>query len=405
MKKRTYKITENFIRKLKPPKKGQVRFFSQEIRGWAVAIAASGHVTFVLDFVDAHYRQHRIRFGEWPVLSAQAAWNKAVDLKREIAEGVNPLDCKDQARRGVNVRALAGEYVQKYARSHKRPGSIKFDLWMLDQRILPALGSLKVAATSRQDIERLHQSLRETPYLANRVRSLLAKMFALAELWGYRTGNPCRGIQRFKEYPRERYLTASEQDQLEGALSEYDHREAADAVRLILCTGARKGEVVGARWENFDLDSSEPKWVMPHSSTKQDKAHVFPLEGRALALLRRMAKHSTRAGYLFPGRRAGKPGIQNLQKHWETIREKAELQAVVDPTTGKKRPVRIHDLRHTFAANLKQQGVDLQVVGKLLGHARFETTLRYAHVSDQTLTAGLEKVSRARQARKRKRNK
>jgi site-specific recombinase XerD len=141
---------------------------------------------------------------------------------------------------------------------------------------------------------------------------------------------------------------------------------------------------------------------MPYLSTKQDRTHVFPLEGRALALLRGMARVSTGAGYLFPGHREGKPGLQNLQKHWDAIREKAGLQATVDPKTGKKRQVRIHDLRHTFAANLKQQGVDLQAVGQLLGRTQMQTTMRYAHISNKTLTDALEKVSRARKTRKRK---
>ena len=120
-------------------------------------------------------------------------------------------------------------------------------------------------------------------YPANRLVALLSRLFSLAIKWGWRDNNPCRGIERNPEEERERYLTKLELVRLIDVLDNYEDQQAADIVRLLLLTGARKSEVLEAEWRQFDLD--EGVWVKPSSHTKQKKLHRAPLNAEAIALL------------------------------------------------------------------------------------------------------------------------
>ena len=111
------------------------------------------------------------------------------------------------------------------------------------------------------------------PYLANRLLALLSKMFALSVLWNMRGNSPVRGVQRNQEIKRKRYLSGDELARLTTALAEHHNREVADALRLILLTGARKSEVLSATWSQFDFGTGT--WTKPGATTKQKTDHIF----------------------------------------------------------------------------------------------------------------------------------
>src|SRR5262249_22847772 len=143
----------------------------------------------------------------------------------------------------------------------KRPSSIRNDREMLERIILPKFKHLRVSAIDRKDVERLHGSLKHIPYRANRVLALLSKMFTLAIGWNWRGDNPTRGIERYHEDHREFFLSLEQLRNLESALREYPDQEAADALRLLIVTGARESEVLKAEWQQFDL--TRATWTKP----------------------------------------------------------------------------------------------------------------------------------------------
>src|SRR5262249_53089499 len=151
----------------------------------------------------------------------------------------------------------------------KRESSLCNDRSLLDRFILPRLGAKLVAELSRRDVETLHLSLKETPYQANRAMALLSKMLSLAIRWGWRTDNPVKGIERFPEERRERWLRDNELGRLLEALGRYPDRRVADAIRLLMLTGARRSEVFSATWEEFDLGRGV--WTKPSHHTKQKR--------------------------------------------------------------------------------------------------------------------------------------
>src|SRR5262249_24001510 len=143
------------------------------------------------------------------------------------------------------------------------------------------------------DIDDLHRKLtrgtdtqRGVPIKANRTVALLRSMFAQAIRWGWLKENPTKGIKFNRENRRERYLKPDELVRLLEALAAYHNQEAANVIRLLLLTGARRGEVMNAEWSQFDLEAAT--WSKPATATKQGKSHTVPLSAPALELLTRM---------------------------------------------------------------------------------------------------------------------
>jgi integrase len=229
--------------------------------------------------------------------------------------------------------------------------------------------------------------LQATPYRANRVLALLSHMFSKGMEWKWVKENPVKGVERYQEHKRERWLKDDELKRLHEALNKYPDQKAANALRLIALTGSRKGEVLKATWEEFDVERGV--WTKPSHHTKQKKLEHVPLSATVLTLLRGMKPEEAK-GPLFPGR-DGKSARAGLRKPWTQVCKAAGLaEAII--VQGKRRKitryrplVRVHDLRHTFASHLVSKGTSLQIVGKLIGHTQASTTMRYAHLADGAL--------------------
>lgn len=200
-------------------------------------------------------------------------------------------------------------------------------------------------------------------------------MFSLAVEWHaqnpvWRPDNPAENIARFPEEKREVWLDEHELERLTTALAKHRNRDAADAIRLLVLTGSRKSEVLGATWSQFDLNRAS--WTKPSAHTKQKRVEHVPLSEVALQLLLEMQRRA-QGPYLFPGRRKGEH-LKDLKGTWQDLCRTTKLDGI-----------RIHDLRHTYASHLVSSGVPLAVVGKLLGHTQAQTTERYAHLAENPL--------------------
>jgi integrase len=241
---------------------------------------------------------------------------------------------------------------------------------MATKHILPRIGRIKVAELTRRDIEELHNSVKEAPYQANRVRALLSKMMNLAKAWEWRDDNPCEGVPKFREEKRDRWLSTQEIERVCEALDRHPNQSAANAIRLMLLTGARRGEVLTATWDDFNLELGV--WTKPSHHTKQKRTEHVPLSPPAVQLLASM-KEKTANGYLFPGDIPRKP-LREIKHVWSAVCKQANIENV-----------RLHDLRHTYASHLVSAGMSLPIVGRLLGHTQPQTTARYAHLADDPL--------------------
>ncbi|HVR21815.1 MAG TPA: tyrosine-type recombinase/integrase [Candidatus Polarisedimenticolia bacterium] len=376
-------INEDFVKKLDRPLRGQHIEWDSKIPGFGVRINAGGAIAFVLNYT-LNGRRRRFKIGRYPAWNATTAREEAKALSVGIDRGTDPQDQKLKSQSEPTFRELAERYLEEHAETHKRASSVRTDRGKI-RRLLPLWGGLQVKAISQDRIEKLKRDLKGTPYHANRTLALLSKMFNLSVKWKYRTDNPVKGIEKFKEHPRDFHLTEQQVVSLKQALDAYHNQNAADAIRLLLLTGAREGETLIADWTQFDLKLGV--WTKPSHHTKENKEEHIPLNDDALALLRKMGPQ--KSGPLFPGKNGG--SRVTLRKPWIQICKAAGLVTSVE-RLGKKRWItryrpnfHIHDLRHTYASWLVSNGVPLYDVSKLMGHTRMQTTERYAHHADASL--------------------
>ncbi len=371
------RITDKTIKKLNPPPEGNSIAWDRGIPGFGVRITSKGVVSFVLNY-RLRARERRYTIGRFPMLSTTAARNQAIKLRNNIQNGIDPLAQRADDRSAPTMVDLAHDYMERHAKPYKRPKSICGDQSMIDSLILPKLGRHKVSSVTRRDLENLHRQLKPTPYQANRLLSLLSKMFSLAQEWSWSVRNPARGIPKYQEHKRTRWLSPEELSRLLPVLDQYGHQDVANAVRLLLLTGAREGELLSSTWDQFNLPQGF--WTKPSHHTKQKRTEHTPLSGAALAILNKMAvaKKST---FLFPGRKPGQH-LKKLHGYWVGIRKAAKIEGV-----------RIHDLRHTFGSHLASSGTSLHIIGRLLGHTQPQTTARYAHLADQPLKEAADRVA------------
>lgn len=368
------RLTDSVIKNLPSPASGNRITYDSALPGFGCRVTASGARAFILNYRTTAGRERRITIGQYPAWSLRAARDEAKRLSREVDAGRDPLAEEEAERSAPTVADLCRRYVEEHL-PRKRPSSRKDDESLIERTVMPRLCRLKVADVTFDDIERLHREMsKRTPIRANRCLSLLAKMFALAIRWRLRSDNPARGIERNPENKRTRYLNGDELARLTAALADHADQQAADIIRLLLLTGARRGEVLTMRWADLDLEAGV--WTKPGATTKQKTTPRVPLSAPARQVLAGIPRTSE---VVFPGRHGGHR--VEIKGNWAAIRKAAGLDGV-----------RVHDLRHSYASILASSGLSLPVIGALLGHTQPQTTARYAHLFDDPLRAATERV-------------
>jgi integrase len=374
------KLTDNLLRRLPAPDRGNRITYDDAVKGFGCRVTAAGGRAFILNYrrkLDG--RERRITIGSFPDWGTTAAREEAKRLKRAIDGGADPVGEQEENRAAATVADLAARFERDYL-PRKRPSTQRVYRQQIQTDILPAFGRSKVAAVSHADIDGFHHRLSaRAPTHANRTLAVLSRMFNLAIRWGWRADNPCRGVERNQENKRHRYLTGAELSRLSAALAELADQNAANAVRLLLLTGARQGELLAARWADIDIDAGV--WTKPAATTKQATLHRIPLSEAACRLLAEMRKQADdNATWIFPARGGGhRPHVNEA---WIRVRRAARIP-----------DIHLHDLRHTYASVLASAGLSLPVIGALLGHSTPVTTARYAHLFDDPLRAATERAS------------
>ena len=375
------RLSNRFITSLETPDKEAVHW-DDDLPGFGLRVRSSGKMTFICQFRNSQGRIRKITLGAYGRMTPHEARIEARSVLAAVDKGEDPAANRDAVKKAPTMKEFAERYLREHAALKKKARSISQDKSMLDNIILPALGNQKLQGITRNDVTRLHYSLRKTPYRANRVLALLSKMFNLAERWGLRPdgSNPCRHVEKFKEKKRERYLSSEELSRLGNTLAQAE-REGKElpsvitAIRLLILTGARLSEILDLRWEWVDFEHGCLR--LPDSKTG---AKLIPLSRPAYEILENLPRLMGNP-YVIPGAKEGEH-LVNLNKPWRRIRKRARLD-----------DVRIHDLRHSFASVAAASGMGLPVIGALLGHKEASTTQRYTHLANDPLKAAADMVA------------
>ncbi len=362
-----------------PSGMAKIYYFDESSKGLLLEARVSGGKTWYLRYQDERCKTRQFRLGDAHDISLAQARTLASKYRTQIAMGDDPSGKKAELKKVP----LFGEFIQNqylpYVKAHKRS-------WITDESLLrnhvePLWGKRYMDEITKQDVISLITDHRKThaPGSCNRLTILLRYAFNLAIRWEVSgiTKNPTAGYPLMEENNKnERYLSQEEAARLFECLLTSDNKMLQYIVPMLILTGARKREVLDARWEDFDLERCA--WRIP--LCKAGKARHVPLSAGAVQILNSVP-HIKDCPFPFANPATNKPYV-SVFCAWDTVRKQAGLA-----------DVRMHDLRHSFASFLVNAGRSLYEVQKLLGHTQIKTTQRYAHLSQDSLLSAANVVS------------
>ena len=376
-------LTANLLATLpeRLPARGVVCFFDTELKGFLLELRASGGATFYFRYRDADGKVRLNRIGrvhDTPLGEARVAAHRMKQLREE---GGDP---KREVQRLLGVPSF-GQFVQQhylpFIQARKR--SWRTDDSILRGHLLPAFAHVRLSRISRADVLALHHAKLASGYAAatcNRMLILLKFILNCAVRWDVLPPgrNPCSGIEAFADHgARERFLTSGEVQRLMAALDASRQVQVAQVIRLLLYTGARKREILDCRWDEIDFDRQ--LLSVPATRSKSKKPRFIPLSDAAIDLLRDLPRQNGMP-WVFFNPRTGKPPV-SIFYAWDTIRRQVQLA-----------DVRLHDLRHSYTSFLINAGRTLYEVQRLLGHHDPKVTMRYAHLTPQSMREAVNLV-------------
>jgi len=398
------RITKRTVNSLKAGEK-EFTAWDDAVTGFGLRVRPSGAMSYVVVYRAGPGRGGPVRrytIATVGKITPEDARARAKVVLGAVAHGQDPARQKTDERAAPTVAELADRFMTEHVGPKRKRGTAQFYRDILDRIVKPSLGTTKADKLSRQQVGKLHSSLADTPFQANRVLAVLGSMYAFAERSNIvpEGVNPARRIEKFKETRRERYLTVEELERLGSAIREAEttgipwvidetkpnakhlpdsgkrftkiNKFAAGALRLLLLTGCRLREILNLQWEHADLE----RGLLFLPDSKSGRKTVI-LNASAVAVLNQLEKISP---YVVPGDDLGKPR-PDLHRPWRAITRRAGLEGV-----------RLHDLRHTYASVGAGTGLGLPIIGRLLGHTQAATTARYAHLDNDPLRRASEDI-------------
>ncbi len=365
-------LTEARVRALKARK--VVRDIRDgKLRGFGVRVSPSGRRRF---FIQCQHRGERIWkvVGDAGTMSVMEARASAAEMLAAVRRGEEAPHAPGETL----FEAVAETVFQRYERVWK-PRTVVVNRSYLRNQLLPHFNGRPIADIDRQEVRNWFARLRATPVAADRSMPVLSVIMGEAERMGMRPegSNPCRGIRRYRRKGRERFLSDDEIRRLSARLSAHEARwpRQVAVIRLLLLTGCRKSEILTLRWSDY----RDGHLFLRDSKTGPRTVWLSePARGVLDALKRK-------GHWMFPASKGDRPRSANwLDRLWLTVREEANLE-----------DLHLHDLRHTVASLALRQGETVLAIGRLLGHRRPETTLKYIHLADAMVRDAAETVGTA----------
>jgi integrase len=394
-----------------------------KLTGFGCRVRPTGRKSFIVqyDFGGRSGVTRKVTIGSYGKITVGQAREKAEEILAKVQLGEDVAAAKSKLRSVPTMTALCDEYLAEGC-EHKKQSTISTDNGRIERHIKPLLGRYLVTEVTKSNITKFVNDVAKGKTAtdqrtgkhgraivtggkgtATRTLRLLGAIFSFAIDQGYIETNPRTGVKGFADNKSERFLSPDELRRLgdtlklaesdglpwkfnDGKLTKHrplnaeNQREQIDpfaiaAIRLLLLTGCRAGEILNLRW--CDVDFERSCLNLPDSKTGRK---AVTLGAPALQILAKLPRVDDNP-YVIAGKKPGKQR-SDLKRPWKRAVEHAALKGL-----------RIHDLRHSFASVGAASGMGLFIVGKLLGHASPSTTQRYAHLGDDPLKVAAESIS------------
>jgi integrase len=375
------RISKRVVDALKPEAGRDVLLWDNELAGFGVRCRPSGAKSYFLKYRTRGGRQRWLTLGPNGPLTPEQARARALREKAAIADGSDPSGERQKKRRENTVAMVADRYLAEHVSAHNKASTASEARRIVETRIKPTFGNIRITDLTRADIKAWHQSMSATPYEANRALACLSKVLNLAAVdWELREGNPSAGIRRFPERKRERFFSDEELTKIGNALSAAEQTSSEPPgfvllIRLLATTGMRLGEALALEWPDIDL----PGRAIRLRDAKAG-ARTVHLGAAAVAIL---AASEEPSGYVIRGRDPAKPlSAHGAENAWRRLRDRAGIP-----------DARLHDLRHTAGTFAALAGGSAFVVRDLLGHKTLAMTNRYVERAADMVRATADAVS------------
>jgi integrase len=382
----TQRLTKSFVDEASADGLDRIVFDSQ-VPGLGLRITPTGTKIFVAQARVAGQKR-RITVGYAADMPLSKARAEAQQMIVAMRNGVDPTAeqrarLRAAAARSVTLRDFSERWLTEHVFPKLKPRTSQGYKEILARHILPALGNLSIAAVDREQVERLHLAMADTPRTANQAIAIVRALLGFAVQHGLRTGNPAAAIKAYRENKRERFLSEAEIGAAADAITQAESRGigpfAAAGLRLCLFTGARSGEITSIRWDHIDWQ----RRLIRLPDRKTNEPRTIHLSDAAIEVLRNVPHVGP---YVIAGRKYGSP-FQSLSRAWHIARNYAGFD-----------DVHLHDFRHSFASIAAGQGLSLYTIGKLLGHKNPKTTARYAHLARDVAQSANDEIGAVMQA-------
>ena len=343
--------------------------------GFVLECRCTGGKTYYLRYVDQAGGQKQHKIGGFNDVTFAAAKKKAQQLRSEVVMGGDPGAKKALAKSIPLYSELAAKHLESF-KGRKSYDDVESCMRV---HIIPKWGKTRLTDMNSRSMDQWLSEKRASglaPASVEKLRVIIGRSFALGADWDIpgTDRNPARGIFRPPlNNSRERFLSAEEAARLREAVAASQNTQLQHIVGLLLLTGARLRELLDAKWENVDVERRS--WFIPTSKT--GKSRYVPLSTAALAIIEKLPRFKG-CPWLVPNPDTRLPFV-SIKHGWQKAIEVAKLPGL-----------RLHDLRHSAASFMVNSGVDLFAVGKVLGHASYQSTQRYSHLANDTLLKAVE---------------
>jgi len=380
MSKNSFKFGKRKLEGLEPPGRGKrLTYHDTQQQGLSLRVTHTGSMTFIVRCRVDGIPEYKT-LGKFPTLTVENARKAAQDFLAKVARGENPAQDRREKKAELTLDDGFNLYMAKHIREHGAKRTVE-EYERTYRLHISHLGNRRLSAISFKEVDRLHGSIgqKRGKYIANRVVELLKSLFTwLIKKRHYSGDNPAWGIEKFKEIPRDRFLTADELPRFFDSLATEENPTIRDYILLSLLTGARKQNMLAMRWDEIDFNNEN--WRIPN--TKNQEPVTIPLVPAAIEILRKRQTEKASEWVLPSSRTDGH--INDPKKGWQRIIKRAGIDNL-----------RIHDLRRSMGSWQAINQTSLTVIAKSLGQKSTQAAAIYSRLSLDPVRESMEQAARS----------